>query len=92
MDLVSDEKFMTKYGRSTTMKAMTDYITARTYIANELKLRKEDFGSGSIDSVENVDLKDQFDEFILKLKLYDKAFSDFYTRYLENDTFGVIKR
>lgn len=92
MDLVSDENFMTKYGRSTTMKAMTDYITARTYIANELKLRKEDFGSSSIDSVENIDLKDQFDEFILKLKLYDKAFSDFYTRYLENDTFGVIKR
>lgn len=91
MDIVKDKKFMGEYGKSKTMRAMTDYIAARTYVAQELATRKEDFGSGSIESDNNIDLKDQWDEFILKLKVYDKAFSDFYTRYLEKDTFGVIK-
>lgn len=91
MDLVKDKKFMSRYGKSKTMRAMTDYIATRTYVAQELAARKEDFGSASLASEDNIDLKDQWDEFILKLKLYDKSFSDFYTRYLENDTFGVIK-
>lgn len=91
MDIVKDKKFMAEYGKSKTMRAMTDYIATRTYVAQELAMRKEDFGSASLDSEENIDLKDQWDEFILKLKLYDKSFSDFYTRYLEKDTFEVIK-
>lgn len=91
MDVVKDDKFMSKYGKSKTMRAMTDYITARTYMAQELAQRKEDFGSSSITSDVNSDLKEWWDNAVLKLKIYDKTFSDFYTRYLENDKFGVIK-
>jgi len=91
MELVSDKKFMSKYGNTKTMRAMSDYVATRTYVAQELATRKENFGSGSLTSDENIDLKDQWDEYILKLKLYDKSFADFYTRYLEKDTFGVIK-
>jgi hypothetical protein len=92
MDLVSDKKFMRKFGNTTTMKAMTSYIEARTYIAKELQMRKEEGGSGTFTSEENFDLQDDWNDLILELKIYDKPFADFYSRYLENDTFGVIKR
>ena len=90
-DLVTNEKFMKKYGNTKTMKAMTDYVLNRTYVAQELATRKEYYGSASLDSEENIDLREQWDGYILKMKMYDKGFADFYTRYLENDTFGVIK-
>jgi hypothetical protein len=91
IDLVSNEKFMKKYGSTKTMQAMTDYVLNRTYVSQELATRKEYYGSGSIDAEDNADLKEQWDEYIMKMKMYDKGFADFYTRYLENDKFGVIK-
>lgn len=92
VDLVSDKKFMKKFGNTSTMQAMTRYIETRTYVAKELQLRKEEGGSASITSEDNIDLQDNWNDFILKLKAYDKTFADFYTRYLDNDTLGVIKR
>lgn len=92
IDLVSNEKFMKKYGNTKTMQAMTDYVLNRTYVSQELATRKEYYGSASIDAEDNIDLREQWDEYIMKMKMYDKGFADFYTRYLENDTFGVIKR
>lgn len=92
MDLVSDNKFMNKFGNTNTMRAMKNYIEARTYIAQELQIRKDDGASGSLTSEDNFDLQDEWNLFILKLKAVDKPFADFYTRYLENDNFGVIKR
>lgn len=92
MDLVSDKKFMNRFGNTSTMQAMSRYIETRTYVAKELQLRKEEGGSGSFNSEDNIDLKDKWDEFVVKLKAYDKPFADFYTRYLDSDTFGVINR
>jgi hypothetical protein len=92
MDVVSNDKFMNKYGNTKTMQAMADYVLNRTYISQELATRKEYYGSANIDAEDNIDLKEQWDEYIMKMKMYDKGFADFYTRYLENDNFGVIKR
>jgi hypothetical protein len=92
MDIVSNNKFMKKYGNTPTMQVMVDYVLNRTYVSQELQTRKEFGGSASLDAEDNIDLKEQWDEYIMGAKMLDKSFADFYTRYLENDTFGVIKR
>jgi hypothetical protein len=61
------------------MKAMTSYIEARTYIAKELQMRKEEGGSGTFTSEENFDLQDKWND-LMNCKAYDKPFADFYTR------------
>lgn len=89
--IVSDKDYMNKYGNTPTMRAVSDYVAARTYVANELVNRKEYYGDGSITSIYNTDLKEKWDDYIFRMKNSDKGFSDLYTRYLENDKFGVIK-
>lgn len=91
MTIVSDKKFMDQYGKTTTMQAVSDYVVTRTYVAKELEKRKEYYGDGSLSGVYNSDLKDKWDGYIQKMKAWDSGFADLYTRYLENDKFGVIK-
>jgi hypothetical protein len=88
---LGNESWMKEYGNTTTMLAVKDYILNRDYVANELAQRKKYLGSGGFTDQSNTDLKDKWDDYIIKLKLYDTGFSDLYTRYLENDNYEVIE-
>jgi hypothetical protein len=88
--IVQDKKWMAKYGGSTTMDAISDYITNRQWLAQQLDKREKIFGSRSIKNEYNADLKNRWDEYVLKMKLYSSGFADIYSRYLENDNYEVI--
>jgi hypothetical protein len=88
---LGDEPWMKEYGNTPTMLAVKDYVLNRDYVANELAKRKKYLGTSGLTDPTNADLKDKWDEYIIKLKLYDTGFSDFYTRYLENDNYEVIE-
>ena len=88
---LGDEPWMKEYGNTPTMLAVKDYVLNRDYVANELAQRKKYLGVSGLTNPANADLKDKWDEYIIKLKLYDTGFSDFYTRYLENDNYEVIE-
>lgn len=88
---LSNETWMNEYGNTPTMLAVKDYVLNRDYVANELAKRKKYLGSGGLGDPANADLKDKWDDYIIKLKLYDTGFSDLYTRYLENDNYEVIE-
>ena len=88
---LGNESWMKEYGNTTTMLAVKDYVLNRDYVANELLKRKKYLGSGGFTDPNNTDLKEKWDDYILKLKLYDTGFSDLYTRYLENDNYEVIE-
>jgi hypothetical protein len=85
-----DKKWMAQYGETSTMQAVSDYVLNRDYLARELANRKANLGTAGISDPANSDLKDAWDEYILKMKLWDNGFGDFYTRYLENDNYEVI--
>ena len=86
-----DEKWMKEYGNTPTMLAVKDYVLNRDYVANELEKRKKYLGTKGLTDPANADLKDKWETYISQLKLYDTAFSDLYTRYLENDNYEVIE-
>lgn len=89
--IVQDKKWMDKYGKSSTMEAISDYIVNRQWLAKQLEKRKEMFGTRSLTSEYNADLKQRWDQYILDMKLYSSGFSDVYSRYLENDSYEVIE-
>jgi len=88
---LGNEPWMKEYGNTPTMLAVKDYILNRDYVANELAQRKKYLGISGLTNPANADLKDKWDEYIIRLKLYDTGFSDLYTRYLENDNYEVIE-
>ena len=88
---LGDEPWMKEYGNTPTMLAVKDYVLNRDYVANELAQRKKYLGTSGLTDPANADLKDKWDDYIIKLKLYDTGFSDLYTRYLENDNYEVIE-
>lgn len=88
---LGDESWMKEYGNTPTMLAVKDYVLNRDYVANELAQRKKYLGNKGLTDPSNADLKDKWDEYIIRLKLYDTGFSDLYTRYLENDNYEVIE-
>jgi hypothetical protein len=88
---LGNESWMNEYGNTPTMLAVKDYVLNRDYIANELAQRKKYLGVSGLTNPANADLKDKWDDYIIKLKLYDTGFSDLYTRYLENDNYEVIE-
>lgn len=88
---LGDEKWMKEYGDNPTMLAVQDYVLNRDYVANQLAQRKKYLGTAGLTDPSNADLKEKWDDYILKLKLYDTGFSDLYTRYLENDNYDVIE-
>ena len=89
--IVQNNKWMDKYGKSTTMEALSDYIVNRQWLAKQLDKRKEMYGTRSLTSEYNADLKKRWDDYILDMKLYSSGFSDVYSRYLENDNYEVIE-
>ena len=88
---LGDEPWMKEYGNTPTMLAVKDYVLNRDYVANELAQRKKYLGTSGLTDPANADLKDKWDDYIIRLKLYDTGFSDLYTRYLENDNYEVIE-
>jgi len=88
---LNDKAWMDEYGNTPTMLAVRDYVLNRDYVANQLAKRKKYLGSAGLSDPANADLKDKWDDYIIKLKLYDTGFSDLYTRYLENDNYEVIE-
>ena len=88
---LGNESWMKEYGNTPTMMAVKDYILNRDYIANQLVERKKYLGVEGLNNPANADLKNKWDDYIIKLKLYDTKFSDLYTRYLENDNYEVIE-
>jgi hypothetical protein len=94
--IASDKKWMNTYGDTkktgiNTMEAVSDFLTNRTFLSQELARRKGLGGSSSLDNQANADLKDRWDNYILNMKLWSNGFSDLYDRYLENDNLEVIK-
>jgi hypothetical protein len=81
---------MGQYGKTNTMQAVSDYILNRDYLARELANRKANLGTKGLSDPANADLKNDWDEYILQMKLWDNGFGDMYTRYLENDNYEVI--
>jgi len=90
LKIVQDEKWMGQYGKTNTMQAVSDYVLNRDYLARELANRKANLGTKGLSDPANADLKNDWDEYILQMKLWDNGFGDFYTRYLENDNYEVI--
>jgi hypothetical protein len=88
---LGNEPWMKEYGNTPTMLAVKDYVLNRDYVANELAQRKKYLGTSGLTDPANADLKDKWDDYIIRLKLYDTGFSDLYTRYLENDNYEVIE-
>ncbi len=88
---LNDETWMKEYGNTPTMMAVEDYVLNRDYVAKELEKRKKYLGVSGLTNEANADLKDKWDDYVLKLKLYDTGFADLYTRYLENDNYEVIE-
>lgn len=89
--VLGDKTWMDEYGNTPTMMAVKDYVLNRDYVANELAKRQKYLGTTGLTDPANADLKDKWDDYIIKLKLYDTGFSDLYTRYLENDKYQVIE-
>jgi hypothetical protein len=88
---LGNESWMKEYGNTPTMLAVKDYVLNRDYVANQLAERKKYLGTTGLTNPANADLKEKWDDYILRLKLYDTGFSDLYTRYLENDNYEVIE-
>ena len=88
---LGNESWMKEYGNTPTMMAVKDYVLNRDYVANQLAERKKYLGVSGLTNPANADLKEKWDDYILRLKLYDTGFSDLYTRYLENDNYEVIE-
>lgn len=88
---IGDEKWMKEYGNTPTMMAVKDYVLNRDYVARQLAERQKYLGTKGLSDPNNADLKNKWDDYILKLKLYDTGFSDLYSRYLENDNYEVIE-
>ena len=89
--IVNDKNFDAEYGKSNTMQAIKDFVVNRAYVAQELQNRKTNLGTQGMADPANADLKDQWDNYVLKLKLWDNGFADLYAKYLENDNYEVIK-
>lgn len=92
LSIVQDPKWMNKYGQTTTMQAISDFIVNRDYVARELEQRRKltNRKVGLADEM-NADLKQQWESYIYDLKMWDVGFSDLYTRYLENDNYEVVE-
>ena len=90
--IVQDPKWMNKYGQTTTMQALSDFMVNRDYVARELEQRRKLTNKkvGLADEM-NADLRQQWESYIYDLKMWDVGFNDLYTRYLENDNYEVIK-
>lgn len=91
LKIVKDTNFDEQYGKSNTMQAIKDYVVNRAYVAQELANRKMYLGTQGLADPANADLKDKWDEYVLKMKLWDNGFADLYAKYLENDDYEVIK-
>jgi hypothetical protein len=89
---VQDKDFMKKNGNTSTIQAVSDFIVNRTYLTQELQRREALGGSKSLTNQSNEDLKNTWDDYILRLSLWDSGFSELYNRYLDNDKFEVIKK
>jgi hypothetical protein len=81
---------MGQYGKTSTMQAVSDYVLNRDYLTRELANRKTNLGTQGLSDPSNADLKNAWEDYILKMKLWDNGFGDMYTRYLENDNYEVI--
>lgn len=90
--IVQDKDFMKKNGKTPTIEAISDFIVNRTYLVQELQRREAQGGSKSLANQSNEDLKNIWDDYIVRMSLWDSGFSDLYNRYLDNDKFEVIKK
>lgn len=90
--IVQDKDFMKKNGNTSTIQAVSDFIVNRTYLVQELQRREAQGGSKSLTNQSNEDLKNTWDDYILRMSLWDNGFAELYNRYLDNDKFEVIKK
>jgi hypothetical protein len=90
LKMTQDKKWMGQYGNTSTMQAVSDYVLNRDYLTRELANRKKNLGTQGLSDPSNADLKNAWEDYILKMKLWDNGFGDMYTRYLENDNYEVI--
>lgn len=91
--VLNDKKFMADRGQAPVWDAFNEYIKAREVISKALKARKAAGGSSNIDANSNKELRDLWAIKVEQMKTIDPtgAFTTFYNRFLDNDTFEEIK-
>ena len=92
LEIVRDKKWMRQNGQSNTAQAIADYIVNRDYVARKIAETEQIYGRKlSLDNPMNMQLKQEYDSYIIKLKLFSPEFGDLYSRYLENDNYEVVE-
>lgn len=92
LEISRDKKWMGANGGTVGAQAITDYLVNRDYLARKLNESEQVFGRRlTLNDPYHADLKNQWENYILGLKLWSPDFSDLYSRYLENDNYEVIE-
>ena len=90
---MNDKKFMADRGEEPMWDAFDQYRKERNLISAFLKSRKNAGGAGTLDAKSNADLADLWAIRVEQLKDIDPtgAFTTFYNRFLDGDTFEEIR-
>ena len=92
LEVARDKKWMKANGGTVGAQAITDYLLNRDYLARKLNESEQVFGRRlTLNDPYHADLKNQWEKYILDLRLWSPEFSDLYSRYLENDNYEVIE-
>lgn len=92
LEVARDKKWMKANGGTVGAQAITDYLLNRDYLARKLNESEQVFGRRlTLNDPYHADLKNQWEKYILDLRLWSPDFSDLYSRYLENDNYEVIE-
>jgi hypothetical protein len=92
-EVLNDKKFMADRGQAPVWEAMNEYVKAREAMVKVLKAQKAAGRSPNIDAVSNRRLAEAWAIKVEQIKTIDPtgAFSSYYNRFLDNDTFQEIK-
>ena len=91
--VLNDKKFMADRGEAPLWEAFTEYVKARDVMTSILTAKKNSGGSGNLDAKANKELADLWAIKVEQIKTVDPtgAFTTYYNRFLDNDTFEEIK-
>jgi hypothetical protein len=81
--MLSDPKWMSENGEKPGVKAISQFMSMRETIREELRIRQESGGTALLSG--NPDLKSAYNTMVLEMKTSDIVFADWYNRYFDND-------
>lgn len=90
--ILKDKKFMADRGQEPVWDALNEYVKNRETMVKILKVRDATGGSANIRAKSNATLAQTWDLLVKEIKTIDPSgtFSNYYNRFLENDTFEEI--